>query len=88
MNRRWQGIRMALCFSMAVGWWGLWYPELATAADTYAIVSEDGTVQKASEVVECGLNGYSYEELLQMDGTQLRFRSKLWQMIEEYFKKG
>lgn len=87
MNHRWQGVRLAVLFSMAVSWWGLWYSELATAADTYVIVNEDGTVQKASEVIECGFNECSYLDLLQIDTEQIRFRSKLWQTVEEYIKK-
>ena len=87
MNHRWQGVRFALLASAAIGWWGLWYPELAKAADAYVIVNEDGTVQKASEVVECEFNEYSYLDLLKIDGEQIRFRSKIWQTVEEYFEK-
>lgn len=87
MNQKWQGVRIAVLFSIVISWWGLWYPELATAADTYVIVQEDGTVQKASEVIECGIGEYSYMDLLQIDGEQIRFRSKLWQAVEEYMKK-
>lgn len=87
MNHRGQEIRVALILSMAIGWWGLWYPELATAADAYVVVQEDGTVQTASEVIECGLDECTYWEMLQADGDQVRFRSKLWQMLEEYWKK-
>lgn len=87
MNHRWQGIRLAVLLSVSIGWWGLWYPELATAADTYAIVSEDGTVQTPSEVIECELNEYSYSELLQMDCSEIHFSSRFWQWLEEYFEK-
>ncbi|MBQ7775142.1 MAG: hypothetical protein IJ379_04390 [Lachnospiraceae bacterium] len=87
MKQRWQGVRLALLCSVAIGWWGLWYPELATAADTYVIVYEDGTVQTAAEVIECGLDEQACWELLQMDGEQIHFRSKLWQSLEEYIEK-
>ncbi len=87
MNSKWQGVKIAVLLSVAIGWWGLWYPELATEADTYAIVWEDGTVQSASEVIECELNGYSYMDLMEADNSQLQFRSKLWMKLEEYLKK-
>ncbi len=87
MNQRGQGIRVALLLSVAISWWGLWYPELATAADAYVIVQEDGSVQTASEVIECGFGEYTYWEMLQAEGDQVRFRSKLWQILEEYWKK-
>ena len=87
MNRKWQGLRMAMVCCAAIGWWGLWYPELSTAADTYAIVLEDGTVLSASEVVECEFGEQYCEELLQADNSQIRFRSRFLQWLEEYFEK-
>ena len=87
MNHRWQGVRMAAVLCAAIGWWGLWYPELATAADAYAIVQEDGTVLSASEVMECEFDEETYAELLQADSSQVRFRSRFLQWLEEYFEK-
>lgn len=87
MNHKWQGVRLAMVMCMAIGWWGLWYPELITAADAYAIVQEDGTVLLASEVIECELGEAYCEELLQADHSQIRFRSRFLQWLEEYFEK-
>ncbi len=87
MNHRWQGVRIAAVLSVAIGWWGLWYPQLATVADTYAIVQEDGTVLMSSEVIECELDEEYCAELLQADGSQVRFRSRLMEWLEEYFEK-
>lgn len=87
MNHKWQGIRAAAVVCAAIGWWGLWYPELATAADSYAIVQEDGTVLPASEVIKCEFDERYCEELLQAEGSQIRFRSRFLQWLEEYFEK-
>lgn len=87
MNHRWQNVRIATVVCAAIGWWGMWYPELTTAADTYAIVQEDGTVLPASEVVKCDFGELYCEELLQADNSQIRFRSKFLQWLEEYFEK-
>jgi len=87
MKQKWQGVRTAVAVCAAIGWWGLWYPELATAADTYAIVLEDGTVLPASEVIECKFSELDCEELLQADGSQIRFRSRFLKWLEEYFEK-
>lgn len=87
MKCKMQGIRTVVLCSLAIGWWGLWYPELSAAADTYVIVYEDGTVQSAAEVLECGFDEYSYEELWEIEGDQIRFRCKLWQTVEEYIMK-
>ncbi len=87
MKQKIQRIRTVALGALAVIWWGLWYPELAAAADTYVIVYEDGTVVTAKEVWECGLAEYSCEDLMEIDGDQIRFRSKLWETMEEYMIK-
>ncbi len=87
MNHKWQGVRLAAILCVAIGWWGLWYPELAREAEAYAIVQEDGTVLMASEVIECELDEESYAELFQAEGNQVRLRSRFLLWLEEYFKK-
>ncbi len=87
MNSKWQGAKIAVLLSVVIGWWGLWYPELATEAEVYAIVMEDGTVQSVSEVIECELSGYTYMDLMEADNSQIQFRSKMLMKLEEYLKK-
>lgn len=87
MNHKWQGIGLAAILSVAIGWWGLWYPELAKAAGAYAIVQEDGTILLASEVVECELDEEAFAKLLEAEDDQVRFRSRFLQWLEEYFEK-
>ena len=63
MKKRWQELRVAVLLLIGLGWWGFWYPELEQAADAYVIILEDGTVQRASQVVECGLSESPYFDL-------------------------
>lgn len=86
MKKR-QEIKAIILMSLAIGWWGLWYPELERIADTYAIILEDGTVQKASEMIECELNGGSRWDLRKMDSSQIKMSSKLWKILQEYFEE-
>ncbi len=85
--KKWMRIRSLIWIGAAIGWWGLWYPELVQYAGVYTVVTEDGTVQESSEVVEYELDESFYQELFQADGTKLRFRSRLWQLAEEYLEK-
>lgn len=87
MNQKWQGVRFAAILCGVIGWWGLWYPEFAKEVDGYAIVQEDGTVLMASEVIECEFDKQIYSELLEMDGSQIRLRSKFLMWLEEYYEK-
>lgn len=87
MNQKWLGMRVFVGVCVAIGWLGVWYPEVAEEAGVYTVVMEDGTVQKPSEVVKCELNEYTYIDLLEMDSSNIHFRSRLLEWIEEYFKK-
>ncbi|MBR6666565.1 MAG: hypothetical protein IKL22_12725 [Lachnospiraceae bacterium] len=77
MKKRWKEFRGVLLLGMAIGWWGLWYPELEKVADTYAIVWEDGTVQMSSELLE-----YEFDET---DKCEIRISSKFWKMLKEFW---
>lgn len=87
MKNKWQEFRVTLLFCLLIGWWGFWYPELEIVADTYAIVLEDGTVQKSSEVIKCEFNGNTYLKLSDVDDSQIKVRSKLWKLLQEYFEE-
>lgn len=68
----------------AMGWWGVLYPQLTLTGDTYAIVMEDGTVQKASDVVEWDLDDSVYMDILNTDLGRIRFRSRLLKEFSGY----
>lgn len=87
MNSKWLKVRTFVCAVAAIGWWGLWYPEIAEYAGAYTVVEEDGTVQDDSEVIECESDESVYREWFKMDTSQIRFRSRLWQLAEEYLEK-
>lgn len=87
MKNRWQELRAVAVLCIGLGWWGFWYPELEQAADVYAIVWEDGTVQNASEVIECELKGQSFWELQDVERDRIIMSSRLWKLLQEYFEE-
>ena len=86
MKKKWQELRAAVLLCIGLGWWGFWYPELEQVADTYAIILEDGTVQRSSEMVECGL-GESLWDLRHVDSSRIKVSSRLWKLLQEYLEE-
>lgn len=82
-----QGIRILICFCAAVGWIGILYPELALTPDTYKIILEENA--------ENNLKNYAYEDnyhnvyldVLSVPREQIRYKSKLLSLFEEYMEK-
>lgn len=87
MKRKWYGIRVAMSVSAAICWWGILYPELTMTSDTYAVVSECGTVQEEEDMIEWNSREDIYQTLLKTDGSRIRFRSKLLMQIETWMKQ-
>ncbi len=93
-------IEMALCVCAALGWWGVFYPELTMTPDTYRVVkeaklsSEDNALQKVGsfgddevcETADWDFDREIYFEILQADASQIRFKSKLLMSLKEIFE--
>ncbi len=82
--------RTVLLMCAAIGWWGIWFPELAVW--TGAVCAEDGqqqknTVQQKEKVIECDSVREIYEGLLQADREQIQMKSRLLTMIDQYLQK-
>lgn len=71
----------------AFGWWGVLYPQFALNQDTYAIVSQDGTVQSEDDVVEWESGDKIYMEILNADSSRIRFRSKLLKEVAQLWER-
>ncbi len=82
-NRVMLVFRICCCICAAFGWWGVLYPELAMTPSTYTIVYEDTSVQKQEEVVEWEFDSGIYEEVLNANRSQIRFRSRLFMNLRE-----
>ena len=76
--------RAVVTLCAVLGWWGIWFPELAVWADAVCVVEEDSsesTVQQKKEVWEI------CEGLLKADKEQIQVKSRLLQLVEQYRKK-
>lgn len=100
MKRGIKIIEMALCICAALGWWGVFYPELTMTPDTYKVVreaklfSEDKGLQnegtfgddEVCKTADWDFDREIYFEILQADAGQIRFKSKLLMSLKEMFE--
>ena len=76
--------RAVVTMCAVLGWWGIWFPELAVWADAVCVVEEEcseSSVQQRKEVREI-CNG-----LLKAEKGQIQVKSRLLQLVEQYWKK-
>ena len=74
--------RAVVTMCAVLGWWGIWFPELAVWADAVCVVEEEcseGTQRKDIREI---CNG-----LLKADKEQIQVKSRLLQLVEQYLKK-
>lgn len=80
-------LRSFLCVCAALGWWGFLYPQLTLTQDTYKIVYEDEAQQEPREKEEWDFDSDIFEKILGAKEGKIRLRSKLFTMLEAYFKE-
>lgn len=88
--RKWKNFRAVLMICAALGWWGIWFPELAVWADAVCVVTQDsaqGSVQQGEKVVECDTAQEICDGLLHADKEQIQLRSRLFTLLEQYLQK-
>jgi len=82
--------RAVIMMCAALGWWGIWFPELAVWADTVCVVEEEyseNTVQQREKMIEYDAAWEIIEGLKQADREQIQVKSRLLQLIEQYLQK-
>ena len=82
--------RAVVTMCAVLGWWGIWFPELAVWADVVCVVEEENSgdiVQQGGKVIECDTVQEIYTGLLKADKEQIQIKSRLLQLVEQYFKK-
>ncbi|MBQ8822470.1 MAG: hypothetical protein IJZ82_07490 [Lachnospiraceae bacterium] len=75
------------CLLVALGWWSIWYPQIALPGEAVQIVDEYGTVQDPAEVLECDSEEIPYELLKLMSEEEVQVRFKLVELIQQYMEK-
>lgn len=80
-------IRAALCVCLCVCWWGLLYPELLVNPDTCRVVDEETGEEILTQAGQRSA-GLLYQALLEADRSQVRYRSRLLELLEQLLEKG
>lgn len=78
MKNKWFGVRIIISLCAALGWWGLFYPELALTPDTVVLrLNENGEVIR-EQSPEWTFDSSLYRDLLNAGPERITFRSKLY----------
>ena len=87
--RSFQKYRAIWMICAAIGWWGVWFPELAVWADVVCVTEDacqEDSVQMQEKVVECDSAREIYGGLLRADKEQIQIKSRLLMLIEQHFR--
>lgn len=78
--------RMVCTLCVALGWWGMLFPDFTMTSDTYQVVWEEETVQQDKTMVEWDDREEIYDLILQADSGQIRFKSRLLEKLDAILK--
>ena len=78
MKNKWFGIRIMISLCAALGWWGLFYPELALTPDTVVLRLNDSGEVVREQSPEWNFDSTLYRDLLNAGPERITFRSKLY----------
>lgn len=79
-------IKTAICVCLYVCWWGLLYPELVVNPDTCRMVDGE-TGEEVLEQAGQMSAGLLYQALLEADRDQIRYRSRLLELLGQLLEK-
>lgn len=79
----WKKMRGVLSLCIALGWWGIWFPELAVWTEAVCVVDEN-TEQSYEQ--SAGAREI-YNGLLHAQRDHVQIKSRLLQIVEKYFCK-
>ena len=81
-------MKRCVCYMIiALGWWSIWYPQIALPKEAVQIIDESGTVQDPAEVLECDSEEIPYELLKMMSKENVQVRFKLVELLQDYVEK-
>ncbi len=83
----WMKIKVALCTCLYVSWWGLLYPELLVTPDTCRVVCEEDAEEEVLAEAQQLSPEELYQTLLEADRQQIRYRSRLLELLRELLEK-
>ena len=78
----WRKVKTIFVICAAVGWWGIWFPELAVWTEAVCVVQEDGLQKSEENIVNCES---VYKGFMQADKSQIKIKSRLGEWFYAYF---
>ena len=87
---KWKTYRTVLMMCVALGWWGIWFPELAVWTEAVCAVEveeKSSSVQSEDNVVQLETAREVYEGLLHAERDQICIKSRLFEIIERYLQR-
>lgn len=79
-------IKAAVCACLYMCWWGLLYPEIVINPDTCRVVDEETGEELLAQAGQMSA-GLLYQALLGADRDQIRYRSRLLELLEQLLEK-
>lgn len=78
---------LAVMVCAALGWWGMLYPELTLTPETVKVITMDVSGQEIPEASEDLYDETLYLKLLKAGPENIRFRSKLFEMLKKLLEQ-
>ena len=79
-------LKNVLIITTALGWWGIWFPELAVWGNAVCVSPQEGVVTEyQSRDVKTVWE--ICEELRCVDRSQIQIKSRLLTIIDQYFQR-
>ena len=75
---RWRTWRAVISLCIALGWWGMWFPELALWTESVVVEETEKNMPEQETARRI------YQGLMKADREQIQVKSRLLQMIQGY----
>ena len=79
--------RSVLIITAALGWWGIWFPELAVWGNVVCVTAEQSAAEGIAPSQPMNTVREICEGLKNADRSQIQIKSRLLTAIDQYFQK-
>lgn len=79
-------LKMVCTLCVAIGWWGMLYPDFTMTPDTYQVVWKEDAVQQEQSMLEWDSEDEIYDLIMKADSGQIRFKSRLLEKLDAILK--
>ena len=85
----WKKCRVVLMICAVLGWWGIWFPELAVWGNAVCVATEQSEAKSIEQLQAMDMNTVREicDGLKIADRSQIQIKSRLLIAIDQYFQK-